>query len=65
MAIIYRRRDNTQEVLLHIFDKNNFNAGSRITISFHKKIHGAVNFSDSGAISKIRLAEEEISELIY
>jgi riboflavin kinase/FMN adenylyltransferase len=65
MAIIYRRMDNTREVLLHIFDKKDFNADSRITVSFHKKIHGAVNFSDSRAISKIRQAEEEISELIY
>jgi riboflavin kinase/FMN adenylyltransferase len=65
MAIIYRKTDNTQEVLLHIFDKKDFHAGSRITVSFHKKIAGAVNFSDSRAISKIRLAEEEISELIY
>ena len=32
---------------------------------FIKKIHGAVNFSDIRAISKINLAKEEISELIY
>jgi riboflavin kinase/FMN adenylyltransferase len=65
MAIIYRRMDNTREVLLHIFDKKDFNADKSVTVSFHKKIHGAVNFSDSRTVSKIRLAEEEISELIY
>ena len=65
MAIIYRRMDNTREVLLHIFDKKDFNADKSVTVSFHKKIHGAVNFLDSRTVSKIRLAEEEISELIY
>ena len=65
MAIIYRRKDNIREVLLHIFDKKDFNSDKRVTLSFHKKIHGEVNFSDGRAVSKIRLAEEEISELIY
>lgn len=65
MAIIHRRNDNTSEVLLNIFDEVKFPADNNITISFHKKILGAINFSDSRAISKINLAIEEISELIY
>jgi len=65
MAIIRGSHDNKSEVLVHIFDEFSFNSDSRITISFHKKIHGAINFSDSKSISKINLAIEEISDLIY
>ena len=65
MAIIHRRNDNTSEVLLNIFDEVNFNTDNKITISFHKKIHGVINLSDSRSISKINLAKEEISDLIY
>lgn len=65
MAIIHKRNDNIPEVLLNIFDEKYFNAGSKITISFHKMIHGAVNFSDGRSILKVNSALEEISELIY
>ena len=65
MAIIHRKSDNIAEVLLNIFDEMNFHKDTKITISFHKKIHGAFNISDDRAISKINLAKEEISELIY
>jgi riboflavin kinase / FMN adenylyltransferase len=65
MAIINRRLDYTSEVLLNIFDEMKFNTDSKVTVSFHKKIHGAINLSDNRAISKINLAIEEISDLIY
>jgi riboflavin kinase/FMN adenylyltransferase len=65
MAIIHRNPDNTSKVLVNIFDRINFNAENKITVSFHKKMHGAVNFSDNKAISKFNLAIEEISDLIY
>lgn len=65
MVIIHMRNDNTSEVLLNIFDEVNFHTDNSMTISFHKKIFGAINFNDSRAISKINLAIEEISELIY
>jgi len=65
MAIIHRRYDNTSEVLLNIFDEMNFNTENKLIISFHKKIHGAIDFSDSRAINKVKLAKEEISDLIY
>jgi riboflavin kinase/FMN adenylyltransferase len=65
MVIIHKRSDNFPEVLLNIFDMENFNSDSNLTISFHKMIHGAVNFSDSRSISKVNMAKEEISELIY
>jgi riboflavin kinase / FMN adenylyltransferase len=65
MTIIYRRPDITSEVLLDIFDGEDLKSHDKVTISFHKKIHGAVDFSDVKAISSINLAKEEISELIY
>jgi riboflavin kinase/FMN adenylyltransferase len=65
MAIIYRRQNNPSEVLLNIFDEPDRIYDKKLTISFHKKIHGAVDFSESRAIAKIKLAIEEISELIY
>ena len=65
MVIIHGRPDKSSEVLVNIFDEMNLSSDSKITISFHKKIQGAINFSDSRAISKINMAKEEISELIY
>jgi riboflavin kinase/FMN adenylyltransferase len=65
MVIIDGRPDKSSEVLVNIFDEMNLSSDSKITISFHKKIQGAINFSDSRAISKINMAKEEISELIY
>ena len=65
MVIIHKRNDNAPEVLLNIFDEKYFNTGSKITISFHKMIHGAVNFSDNRSVLKVNLSREEISELIY
>jgi riboflavin kinase/FMN adenylyltransferase len=65
MTIIYGRHDQTSEVLVHIFDESYFIPGNKLTISFHKKIHGAINFSDTKSISKINHAMEEISDLIY
>jgi len=65
MVIIYRKQENKPEVLLNIFDEMKFTYDDKITISFHKKIHGAINFSDDKAVSKINLAREEISDLIY
>jgi hypothetical protein len=65
MAIIYRRYDLTSEVLLNIFEGFDIASNIKITISFHKKVYGAVDFSEGRTISKINLAREEISELIY
>lgn len=65
MTIIYRSQNKPSEVLLNVFGEENSESHNKVTISFHKKIHGAVDFSDVRAISKINLAKEEISELIY
>ena len=65
MTIIYRSQNSISEVLLNVFDESIINSDNKVTISFHKKIYGAVDFSDVRAISKINLAKEEISDLIY
>ncbi len=65
MTIINRSQNKPSEVLLNVFGEENSESNNKVTISFHKKIHGAVDFSDVRAISKINLAKEEISELIY
>jgi riboflavin kinase / FMN adenylyltransferase len=65
MAIIHKGIDLRAEVLLNIFDEKSFNADEIITLSFHKKIYGAVDMSDARSGSKINLAKQEISELIY
>lgn len=64
MVVINKSVENASEVLLTIFEKD-FAPDSGVTISFHKKIHGAIPLSDSRAVSKINHAIEEISELIY
>jgi riboflavin kinase / FMN adenylyltransferase len=56
MTIIIGRHDQPSEVLVHVFNENCLIPGNRITISFHKKIHGAINLSDTRSISKINLA---------
>ena len=65
MAIINRGKDLGSEVLVYIFDEPDFITDSSITLSFHKKIHGAVDLSDLRSVSKINQASEEISDLIY
>jgi riboflavin kinase / FMN adenylyltransferase len=65
MAIIHKGMEEKPEVLLNVFDEMNLSSESKITICFHKKIHGAVNLSDNRYLGKINFAREEISELIY
>jgi riboflavin kinase/FMN adenylyltransferase len=63
MAVINRSERET-DVMLNIFETG-FRSDKGVTISFHKKIHGAVPLSDDRSVSKINHAIEEISELIY
>jgi riboflavin kinase / FMN adenylyltransferase len=65
MVIIHIKSDDKADVLLNIFDDMNFNFDHKITIFFHKKIHGAVNIFDPKAMERIRPAKDEISDLIY
>jgi FAD synthase len=65
MVIIHRKPEDKTEVLLNIFDDMNFPYNHKITIFLHKKIHGAVNLSESRTTVKIKTARDEISNLIY
>jgi riboflavin kinase/FMN adenylyltransferase len=63
MVIISKTVSGTA-VFVSLFDAD-LTTGKRLTIFFHKKIHGAVNLDDPLAPSRISHAREEISELIY
>jgi len=65
MAIIHTRPEEKAEVLVNLFENIDFSANQRVTLYFHKKIHGSVNLADDKAILKINVAKEEISDLIY
>jgi len=65
MAIIHRATNSVSDVLFNVFDTDDFTAGSKVTLAFHKKILGAVDLYESRSIAKINLAQTEISELIY
>ena len=65
MVIIIKKPEEKQELLVDIFDKMSLQNSEHITLLFHKKIHGAVNLSDSRTISKITSSKDEISDLIY
>lgn len=65
MVIINHKSDGRKEVLLHVFNASGFNPDDRITMFFHKKIHGSIDLSESKTIMKLNAAKEEILELIY
>jgi riboflavin kinase/FMN adenylyltransferase len=65
MAIIHRATTSLTDVLFNVLDADNNMAGRKVTLSFHKKILGAVDLSEGRSIPKISLAQTEISELIY
>lgn len=65
MVIINRNPGEQAEVLLDTVENDGIEAGSRVTLYFHKRILGSVNICDEKAQAKIRLAKEEISDLIY
>lgn len=65
MVIISKKPEEKPEVLVNIFDKLNFPDSENISILFHKKIHGAVNLSDSSTTFRIISSKDEISDLIY
>ncbi|MBI5008587.1 MAG: riboflavin biosynthesis protein RibF [Bacteroidia bacterium] len=65
MVIVNPKEGNQPELLTHFFDTPPNGEDLNITMSFHKKIHGAVNHSEPKSVSRILAAREEISELIY
>lgn len=66
MAIINRKDDNEQQVLIHMIEKDYLPYDFTATLYFHKKIHGSIDLSDhkTSAI-RLKAAKREISELIY
>ena len=65
MVIVNPKESSQPELLAHFFDVPPGGEDLNITLSFHKKIHGAVNFSEPKSVSRLLSAREEISELIY
>lgn len=65
MVIIHPTPDGQSEVLVNVFDPVALPQSQRITLYFHKRIHSAVNLSDNKSATKIDLAKNEISDLIY
>jgi riboflavin kinase/FMN adenylyltransferase len=66
MVIINRRSADETEVLLHLFENENYPLNLTSTIFFHKRIHGAFDLTDhTVAAHRIKMAKDEISELIY
>jgi riboflavin kinase / FMN adenylyltransferase len=65
MVIVNPKESSQPELLAHFFDAPPRLEDLNITLSFHKKIHGAVNFSEPKSVSRLLSAREEISELIY
>jgi riboflavin kinase/FMN adenylyltransferase len=64
MAVIQKCGDDKPELLLNIFEDGH-QENRKVTLSFHKKIHGAVNVTDSNHSQRINSAKAEIMELIY
>lgn len=65
MVIINKENMERAEVLVNIFDNTSHLQNSKVSILFHKKIHGAVNLSDARSELKIASAKNEIADLIY
>lgn len=65
MVIINTVTDHGSEVLLNIFEINSFRTGDKTMLLFHKKIHGSIDLFSTKITDKLRLAKNEISELIY
>jgi len=65
MVIINTVPDQGSEVLLNIFEINSFRTGDKTMLQFHKKIHGAIDLFSTKITDKLRVAKNEISELIY
>lgn len=65
MALIHMNNISTPELLVSFFNDIPLPSGFPLTLSFHKKIQGAVNLSEKKYIPRILSAKEEINELIF
>jgi riboflavin kinase/FMN adenylyltransferase len=65
LALIHLNKENKAELLVNFFIDIPLNTDNTVVISFRKRIHGAINISDSKFLQRMNQAKEEISELIY
>jgi len=65
MALIYGDATGNSGVMISIFENQEFYTGKKCSVLFHKKIHGEIRLSDPGFKSRIDIAKNEISELIF
>lgn len=65
MVLVRRLDENKIEILAVAFAPESLTPGFQTTLYFHKKVHGALDFSNKDAITRIRNAKNEIEELIY
>ncbi|HUX95391.1 MAG TPA: FAD synthetase family protein [Bacteroidales bacterium] len=65
MVLICSNCNNYPEILVDFFDPLAITYDIPVTLSFHKRIHGAVNPSEVKSAPAILSAKHEISELIY
>jgi len=65
MALIFQKPGEQSGVMLSIFENQEFFTGEKCSVLFHKKIHGEVLLSDPGVGSRIDMAKNEISDLIF
>ena len=65
MVLIHLNQTNMPELFVIFFNDITEPYDIPLILSFHKKIHGAVNLSDKKFIPRILSALEEINELIF
>ncbi|HQJ83284.1 MAG TPA: hypothetical protein PLM01_12330, partial [Bacteroidales bacterium] len=65
MAFIAQTDGSGQELFINIFENEESFPGERISVLFHKKIHGALSPDDLHFEYRLVTARDEISELIY
>jgi riboflavin kinase / FMN adenylyltransferase len=65
MALIHKTEDLKPEVLFNAAGETDLPDGKKITLSFHKRIRSAVDLTDQVSATRIKMAMDEISDLIY
>jgi len=65
MALVISNHEKPMDLFVSFLDKNPMPIDNNMVISFHKKVHGAVNLTDEKYRARILSARDEITELIY
>lgn len=64
MVVVIHNPDRI-EIFTEILKPDAHISGNRLTLYFHKKMHGALNLAEANSLSRISNARSEIFELIY